>query len=295
MTAKLHYLNSLKNYLRLDAAIKSSVLEEFCAHFEDRSRELMESGLSEEEATKTAAQFLGSPRFIARQMYEVYSQGSWRQALFAALPHFLIASLFALSCWQSTAWLLAILIAVICVAIYGWCRGKPAWLFPWLGYCLVPVVVVGTLLIYLPGGWAWLAAIAYVPLALFVLVSVIRQIIKRDWLFVSLMLLPIPMVLGWILALGIGAKFPWYEHVYEAAPWIALSFAVLAITVAMFIRIKQRWAKAGSLLIPEVLVLVIVALATRNAIGFWYWLFLVLLSLLLLLSPALLERKIKED
>ena len=271
------------------------MLQELSAHFEDRSRELVESGLSEEEADEIAAQFLGSPKFIAQQIYEVYSQGSWRQALFAALPHFLIASLFALSCWQSITWLLAILFVVICVVIYGWCHGKPAWLFPWLGYCLVPVVVVGTLLIYLPSGWAWLAAAAYAPLALFVLVLVTKQTIMRDWLFASLMLLPLPVVLGWILALGVGVRFPWYEYLYEAAPWIALSFVVLAITVATFIRIKQRWAKAGSLLIPEVSVLAIVALITRNSVGFWLWLFLILVSLFLLLSPALLERKIRKN
>ena len=294
MTTKLNYLNSLKGYLRLDSTIENDVVRELHAHLEDKSQELREFGLSEEEATETAVQFLGSPRLVAQQMYEVYSQGSWRQTFFAALPHFLIASLFALHCWQSTIWLLAILVAVISAVIYGWCHGKPAWLFPWLGYCLIPVVAVGTLLIYLPGGWVWLAATAYVPLALFVLVSVTKQTIKQDWLFASLMLLPIPIVLSWILALGIGDRFLWYEHLYEAAPWIALSFAVLAITVATFIRIRQRWAKAGALLTPEIIVLVIVASAGKNAISFWGWLLLILLSLFLLLGPALLERKISE-
>lgn len=290
----MDYLNSLKDCLRLDSTTESDVVRELHAHLEDKSQELREFGLSEEEATETAVQFLGSPRLVAQQMYEVYSQGSWRQTFFAALPHFLIASLFALHCWQSTIWLSAILVAVISAVIYGWCHGRPAWLFPWLGYCLIPVVAVGFLLIYLPGGWAWLAATAYVPLALFVIVSVTKQTIKQDWLFASLMLLPIPIVLSWILALGIGDRLLWYEYLYEAAPWIALSFAVLAVTVATFIRIRQRWAKAGALLTPEIIVLVIVASAGKNAISFWGWLLLILLSLFLLLGPALLERKISE-
>ena len=293
MSAKLNYLDNLKDYLRLDPTTASDVVRELDAHLEDKSQELRESGFSKEEATETAVQFLGSPRLVARQMYEVYSQGSWRQALFAALPHFLIASLFALHCWHSTTWLLAILVAVISVVIYGWCHGKPAWLFPWLGYCLIPVLAVGTLLIFLPGGWAWLATAAYVPLALLVLVSVTKQTVKRDWLFASLMLLPIPIVLSWILALGIKDGLLRYEHVYDTSPWIALSFAVLAVTAATFIRIRQRWAKAGALLIPQILLLLIVASSGKYAVSFWAWLLLILLCLFLLVGPALLERKIR--
>jgi hypothetical protein len=293
MTAKLSYLDDLKDYLRIDPATESDVVRELDAHLEDKSQELKESGFSEEEATETAVQFLGSPRLIARQMYEVYSQGSWRQALFAALPHFLIASLFALHWWHSTTWLLALLAAVIGAVIYGWCHGKPAWLFPWLGYCLIPVLAVGTLLIYLPGNWAWLAAIAYVPLALLALVSVTKQTIKRDWLFASLMLLPIPIVLSWILALGIKDGLLQYEHIHHTSPWIALSFAVLAVTAATFVRIRQRWAKAGALVTPQILLLLAVALTGKYAVSFWAWLLLVILSLFLLVGPALLERKIR--
>ncbi len=219
-----NYLDNVRDCLRLDSTTKSDVVRELDTHLEDKTHELEESGLSEEEATKTAAQLLGSPRLVAQQMYEVYSQGSWRQALFAALPHFLIASLFALHWWQSPIWLSAVLVAVISAVIYGWCRGKPAWLFPWLGYCLIPVVTVGILLIYLPGGWTWLAATAYVPLALIAVVSVTRQTVKRDWLFASLMLLPIPIVLGWILALGTGHEPQWYEHLYEACPVYCFHF-----------------------------------------------------------------------
>src|SRR4030042_1474619 len=80
--------------------------------------------------------------------YDVYSQGSWRQAFFAALPHLLVAALFAMRCWKNTFWLIGMLIAIAGSVIYGWCRGKPAWLFPWLGYCLIPVMAGGILLIY---------------------------------------------------------------------------------------------------------------------------------------------------
>ena len=294
MTIDSTYLNSLKKYLRLDPACESNVIRELQTHLEDKSHELREFGLSEEEATKTAARSLGSPQLIAKQIYEVYSQGSWRQASFAALPHLLIALLFALHCWHSTIWLLAILTTVTLTAIYGWCHGKPTWLFPWLGCCFIPVLIVGVLLIYLPGGWAWFAVVAYVPLPLFVIIQVTKQIIKLDWLCASLMLLPVPIVLGWTLVIVMGNGLLGFEQIYEAAPWIALSFVVLAVTVMTFIRIKQRWIKTGTLLVPEALVLLMVSLGIKNAISFWGWLFIILLSLLFLLLPALLEHKIRQ-
>lgn len=294
MPTKLNYTDSLKDYLRLDTTIEGNVVRELNAHLEDKSHELIESGLSEEEATATAAKLLGSPRIVAKQMYEVYSQGSWRQALFAALPHLLVAALFAMHFWQNTFWLVGMLGAITGAVIYGWCHGKPAWLFPWLGYCLIPVIAVGILLIYLPGGWVWFAATAYVPLALLVIFSVTKQTIRKDWLFASLMLLPIPIVLSWMLALELEDKLIWQEQLFEFASLIALSFAVLALTVATFIRIRQRWAKVGALLTLEVLTLVMIGLGGKSAIGFGGWLILALLALLLLLGPALLERKIRE-
>lgn len=296
MTTKLsYYLNNFKAYLRLNPTTKNDVIRELYTHLEDRSQELKESGLSEEEATETAAQFFGSPQLIARQIYEVYSQGSWRQAFFAALPHFLIALLFALRWWQHAAWLAIILIAVIGVVIYGWEHGKPAWLFPWLGYYLMPVIIAGVLLIYLPGSWAWFAAFVYIPLALLALISVVKQTARWDWLYVSLMLLPIPIALSWILGLGVGNSFLEYDkQLYGAAPWIALSFLTLAVTAVTFIRVKRRWVKAGALLTPEILILIVVAIASRSAIGFLGWLVLILLSLLLLISPAVLEQKTGE-
>jgi hypothetical protein len=294
MPTKLNYTDSLKDYLRLDPTIEGNVVRELNTHLEDKSHELIESGLSEEEATATAAKLLGSPRIVSKQMYEVYSQGSWRQALFAALPHLLVAALFAMHFWQNTFWLVGMLGAITGAVIYGWWHGKPAWLFPWLGYCLIPVIAVGILLIYLPGGWVWFAATAYVPLALLVIFSVTKQTIRKDWLFASLMLLPIPIVLGWMLALELEDKLIWQEQLFEFASLIALSFAVLALTVVTFIRIRQRWAKVGALLTLEVLTLVMIGLGGKSAIGFGGWLILALLALLLLLGPALLERKIRE-
>lgn len=289
----MNYLDGLKNYLRLDSAIKDDFIRELRGHLEDRSGELRESGMSEEEASAAAVKFLGSPRILAQQIYEVYSQGSWRETLFAILPHFLTASLFALRWWSNPIWLGIIVAAVVVTVIYGWCRGKPTWLFSWLGYLLIPVVAAGVMLLYLPGGWVWLATLVYIPLAIFILVVVARRILKIDWLFVSLMLLPVPIVLGWVMVLSTNDTFLGPELVYEAASWIALSFAALALAVATFIRVRQRWLKAGALMVCATMVLAVMALGSNNALSLWAWLLLSLLALSHLFVPALLERKVR--
>ena len=289
----MNYLDSLRNYLRLDSVVKDEFIRELGGHLEDKTRELREAGMSEEEAYVTAIKFLGSPRILAQQIYEVYSQGSWRETLFAVLPHFLTASLFALRWWSNPLWLGLIVVGVIATVIYGWCHGKPMWLFSWLAYLLIPVVAAGVMLLYLPGGWVWLAAFVYVPLAVFILVLVARQILKIDWLFVSLMLMPIPIVLGWVMALNTSDTFLDSERVQKAAVWIAFSFALLTLSVATFIRVRQRWLKAGALLVCATVVLAVVALISNNALSLWAWLLLSLLALSHLFVPALLERGIR--
>lgn len=280
--------------MRLAPAIKNDLIRELRAHFEDKIGELREAGLPESDASEATVRLMGSPQLIAQQIYEVYSQGSWRQTLFAILPHFLTASLFVLRWWANPVWLLVILSVVIAVVIYGWCHGKPAWLFSWLGYLLIPVVAAGVMLLYLPGGWAWVATLVYVPAAVFVLVVVAKQILKIDWLFVSLMLAPLPIVLGWVVVLSTVDTFLGSELVYEAASWIALSFAVLALAVATFIRAGRRWIKAIAILICSAMVLFVAALVgSNNSVSLWVWLFLSLLALLHFFGPALLERKIR--
>jgi hypothetical protein len=283
----LNYLNSLKEYLKLDPRTKDEVIRELEGHIEDRVSELEESGLSEKEARESIVQILGPPKLVAQQIYEVYSQGSWRQSFFAALPHFLIAILFAMQWWHQTFWIATTILLVISTIIYGWCHGRPTWLFPWLGYLLVPVIVIGVLFIYLPGNWTTFAVLAYLPLALFLIVMVARQTLKQDWLFLSLMLLPLPIVLGWAVALNINNPYIVLEQMDETAHWIALSFAALALTVAVFIRLRKRWLKTGALLIPVLLILLLVAIDKSNSMGFLGWFLLTLLTIFIILGPAL--------
>ncbi|MBE0430452.1 MAG: hypothetical protein IBX67_01350 [Dehalococcoidia bacterium] len=296
MTANAsHYLNRFKAYLRIDQSIREDAALELYSHLQDKTQELEDSGLSSEEASKLAMQSLGSPELIAQQIYDTHAQGSWKEAFFSALPHFLVAFLFAsYYYWHSVISLSIILSLTVGAAIYGWHRGKPVWLFPWLGYFLMPVVVTGILLLSLPQGWGWIAALIYIPLAVFVLVYILRQTARRDWLYASLMLAPMPVLFGWFLSLGAGNEFlasdMWIASLHAKSPWIVISFIALAAATIGFIRLKSRRHKILSLLTPPVVILLSVALISRASIEPLGW-FILLFSLFAFAMPVWMQTR----
>lgn len=290
-----HYLESIRDHLRLDPSEVREVISELETHIEDRVQELEAAGLSEEEATKTCLGLLGSAEAIARQIYEAHSQGSWKQALFAAMPHLLFGLLFALNWWQHAGWLSIALLLILGTTIYGWCHGKPTWVFPWLGYSLLPVAVVGLLLPYLPQGWVWVAIPFYIPLASWWVYYLIDQTVRKDWLFTSVMLLPIPIVAGWVLAVERGGKLTEYslQLAYDFAPWIALSFLALALTITAFFRLRQRSFRVATLIISGFLTLSMVGNYGEGRLSLAAFLVLILAMWGLFLIPALLERRLR--
>jgi len=297
VTALSHYLDSVRENLKLDSSTEQEVIQELAAHIEDEVQELKDSGLSEEEAANTCLTLMGSAKTLARQIYESHSQGSWTQALFAAMPHLLFGLLFALSWWQGIIGLLAVLVVVLSVVVYGWWRGKPSWLFSWLGYSLLPVVFAGLLLLYLPAGWAWIAILVYIPMALWLVCSFTLKTIKRDWLYSSLMLLPLPIIIGWFLAVEPVDKMPayWLQRLQEFAPWIGLTFLSLGVAVTTFIRLRKRWLRMSVLIMSGLITLTMIAYYTEGRLSVPAFLALIIVMLILLLSPALVERTLKHS
>ncbi len=287
------YLNDVRENLRLDPQSEREILTELETHAEDRFQEMKDAGLSDEEAARTCVGLLGSARMVARQVYEAHSQGTWRQALLAAMPHLFFALVFALK-WWDTAWLPVLLGAIAVIAIYGWSHGRPSWLFPWLGYSLLPVVTAGILLLYLPTGWAWVTILLYVPAVLWLLCYITIRSIKKDWLYGALMLAPAPSVVGWLLAARVEDRVAGFNvaHLSGFAPLVGLSFVVLAVSVVLFVRLKQRRLKVISLVASSVLPLGLFAFAS-GGVGFPVILALLLLLLLSLLAPAFLDRRLK--
>jgi hypothetical protein len=294
VTGKLDsYLKDIRQNLRLDAASEQEIISELETHAEERLLEMKDAGLSDEEAADECLGLLGSARLVARQIYEAHSQGTWRQALLAALPHLFFALLCALK-WWNIGWLPVALGVAIGIAVYGWCHGKPTWLFPWLGYSLLPVLITGLLLLYLPIGWAWVTILLYVPLVLLLLSYIAIRVINSDWLYSALMLLPIPSLVGWFVAARMEDKLGGFnlKQFNEFAPWIGLSFLVLAITVAIFFRTRQRRLRLIVLSVSGVLTLTIVAFA--GTIGLPAMLALLLLTFVLLLAPAFLDHWMRQ-
>ena len=296
-TALNHYLEIIRNNLRIDLAEEKEVISELETHIEDKLQELKECGFSEEEAERTCLGLLGSAEVIARQIYEAHSQGSWEQAFLAAMPHLLFAALFALNWWHHIGWLSIILVMVIGTSIYGWWHGKPTWVFPWLGYLLIPVATFGLILLYLPKEWSLLTIPFYFLFALWWLFCIVAQTAKRDWLFSSLMLLPVPIIIGWFLTLVPDAKITaqTMERVNYFAPWIALSFLILALTIAAFIRLRQRWLRIALLIISGLLTLTIVVYYVGGKLDVQTFAGLILVMWGLFLVPPLLERWLRKS
>ena len=297
IAALSQYLDSIRDNIRLDLESEREVIDELQTHIEDKLEEMKDAGLSEEEAASTCIALLGSAKLVARQIYEAHSQGTWKQALLASMPHLLFALVFALNWWQGIVWLVIILGLVLCTAVYGWGRGKPMWLFPWLGYSLLPVVVAGLFLLYLPRGWSWLAVLVYIPLALWLVCSVAIQTMKRDWLYSTLMLLPLPIIIGWFLAVGYEGQFLELslERIHYFSPWIGLSFLILAVTAAAFIRLRQRWLRVALLLMSGPLTLIMVVCYAEGRLSLSAFSVLTLIMMGLLVTPALVERRMRRS
>jgi hypothetical protein len=293
MTSELiQYLTKIKYGARVPDSAEPGVLGELEAHIEDRLEELTGAGLSEEEALRTCLGQMGSTREVARQIYEAYSQGSWTQVLLASLPHLLFGLLFVLNWWHYAGWLTLVLLLVLATTVYAWWHGKPAWIFSWLGYTMLPVLGVGLALLYLPAGWSLLTLPVYFPLALWWLFRIIVQTQKRDWLFSSLALLPLPIVVGWFLAVSPSGKFTAasLERINFYAPWIGLSFLALALTIAAFIRLRQRWLRIGLMAASGLSTLTLVVSYSTGRLNTVTFFGLMLVMWGVLLVPPLLER-----
>ena len=288
------YLQSLKEHLRLDPASETEVIRELEAHVEDSCQEMQNAGLPEDEALARCLKLLGPAKNVARQMYESHNQGTWRQALLAAAPHLFFATMFALKWWMGISWLPIMFAVILCIGLYGWFHGKPSWLFPWLSYSLFPVVAAGVSLLYLPAAWSWVTLALYIPLVLWLLSFITIKFIRRDWIYSALMLLPASAFVGWFMAAGQKSSFPGLkiDFMYNFAPWTGLTFMVLAISVASFIRLRQRWLRITALIISGVVISTLTILAV-DGLGLVAFLGLVLLILSFLLVPAFVERKVR--
>ena len=295
LTALNHYLETIRNNLSLDLSEEREIISELETHIEDSVEEMEKAGLSEEETTEKCLGILGSAKLVAHQLYEAHSQGSWKQALLASSPHLLFGLLFALNWWHHAFWLSAMLVLTFGATLYGWLHGKPTWVFSWLGYSLLPILIAGICLRYLPLAWSLWVIPFYFLLALWWLGYIVVQTLKRDWLFSSLMLLPIPAIIGWFLVVAPEGRVSEYsiQCLYDFTPWIALTFMALSLTIIAFIRLRKRWLKTAFLAISGLLTLGMVAYYAEGRLSLPAFLVLIVLMWVFFLVPPLLKHRIR--
>lgn len=296
------FLNNVRSHLKLDPSSEKEILCELYTHFEDRVEELEGSGLTEEEATRVASREFGPSKKVADELYEVHSISNWPQAIMAALPHVLFAVLFAFHQWTNAFWLSMIISSVFGAVVYGWKHNKPTWFFTWMGYALMPLIVVGLLLLDKAIGagsvadswWLWAAVVVYFAIVAAICTIILAHIWRRDWLLGSLTVLPFLAVIGWVLtdrwAGGLMQNDGSLLRGLES--WVALSFLALAGVVIIFTRLKKRWLRVGVLLVAGLVILTIMASASGGNIGLANLLVLVIIALAIILGPALIDRRL---
>ena len=304
-----NYLNSLARRLHLDPHREREILEELQAHIEDKAAEKEAEGLDREAALASAVEEMGAPRSVASRMYAVHSTGVWRDVLLAIVPHFLLASLFALHLWSHYFLVSLLLVCIAFVTWRNWRAGRPSqWSYTWMGYTLAAPALSWLLsLITLGyGGWTllttgklpfnvvlFLLLIGYVPFSMWIVFNVVSKIAKRDWLLVSLTALPFPFLTSWVLFLNWSGGL-WREQaerMQQTDTAQAFIFLALAITTAVFLKVGPRVLRIGLLVLITSILIVITALSLPVDLGFVAVGLMILASLAFLLSPAVLEAK----
>ncbi len=270
----IEYVSYLCSSVRVDSRTRHSIDREIRAHLQDHAEVLKNSGVDDDEANREAIESFGNPGELARDLLLVHSQGTWRDSFLTSLPHLLVALLLTAYYAQSIACMVALLLAA------GWgihqtvARKAPPWSFSWMGYCLVPVVLVVFFLLGATNWWTVLG-MAYIPCAALVVVYVVRQTASRDSLYVTLMLSPWVVITAWFMATHSFSQL----QTGQLNPPVLLtfgrelvgSFVALAIASFVFARVQPRWGKALALILPLAIVLVFVSLRCCGGISFYGW------------------------
>lgn len=306
-----NYLHALARRLHLDFAEKDEIIQELEAHLEDKAAELETQGIDHDAAVARAVQEMGAPDAVARGMYEVHSPGVWRDVILATIPHFLLASLFALHLWSHYFLVSLLLIAIAFVTWRNWRAGSPSkWSYSWMGYSLAAPALSWLLSLTTLGYGAWtllttgqlpfnvvlfFLLIGYVPFSMWIMANVIFKMVKRDWLLASLTALPFPFLTSWILFLNWQGGL-WSEHaerMQDSDTARAFIFVAMAVTTAVFLKVGPRLLRIGLLTVSTSILVIITAASLPVSLGALAVILMIVASLAFLLSPAMLESKME--
>jgi hypothetical protein len=306
-----NYLHALARRLHLDPAEKDEIIQELEAHLEDKAAELETQGIDHDAAVARAVQEMGAPNAVARGMYEVHSPGVWRDVILATIPHFLLASLFALHLWSHYFLVSLLLIAIAFVTWRNWRAGSPSkWSYSWMGYSLAAPALSWLLSLTTLGYGAWtllttgqlpfnvvlfFLLIGYVPFSMWIMANVIFKMVKRDWLLASLTALPFPFLTSWILFLNWQGGL-WSEHaerMQDSDTARTFIFVAMAVTTAVFLKVGPRLLRIGLLTVSTSILVIITAASLPVSLDALAVILMIVASLAFLLSPAMLESKME--
>ncbi|MBN1855413.1 MAG: hypothetical protein JW846_00485 [Dehalococcoidia bacterium] len=285
------YVSALTDSLRIDSRVRDAIDKEIRTHLEDHRNALIRSGLTEEEANDAAINSFGDGRLIAHDLLNIHSKGKWQDAFLTALPHMVVAMLLTACFRYGAVWGAAFLLATVVGVYHLVSRRAPSWSFSWLGYCLLPFMLLALLLLDVTKWWTILG-IAYIPCAIVLILYVVKLTASRDVLYVSLMLAPWVVIFAWCTATdslvnlqtGNVNSYALQDHARD----LVGSFVVLAISSVAFTRIGARWGKALALIIPMGFVFTYVTLRCWTSLSLWGWIASAL-ALVLISAPTLRE------
>jgi len=300
------YLNQIRSNLHLDPNTENKVIGELETYFEDKVEELQIEGFTEADATKRAIYSFGRPRRVAKLFYEAHSRGSWLEALLAAQPALLGAGLFATHLWSKPAALITAFSLLLMVTLLGWLKGKPNWLFPWIGCTFAPVLAV----VFLSRNFVYrsiyklvigsgvsaehvrlLLFLGLYGVAFWIVLAVVPRILRRDWLLVSFMLLPLPLLGIWIAAIDSVGQVLFIRGltVHQWDRSMVLALLLLSLSAALFMRLRQRLSKIATLLVIGMGSTIIAGWSMLGANNFFNLLLLSSIPVFTVLIPAVLE------
>ena len=305
------YLVEVRSHLHLDPPTERRMISELTTHFDEKVGDLEAQGLSEGEAVRSALSSFGEARSIARLLYEAHSRGSWTDALIGCQPHLIVAALFVTHVWRMPLLLGTAFAAIVVIALLAWRNGSANWVYSWMGYAAVPLVFVvcylsldplsRTVWFFLSGQGVpapfWHLGLLGVLdlLALWLIAATAIAVARRDWLLLSLMLLPLPVVGLWLITVtqsagvlvdalrGLETRF----SRWDAA--MGYVFAVLGVATALFVRLRQRALKVAAVIAVGIIGGAAAARTLWGDLGLFRTLAIALCLLLFLTVPLLIR------
>jgi hypothetical protein len=227
-------------------------------------------------------------------------------ALLAAQPALLGAGLFATHLWSEGLALIPSFSLLLFVTLLGWVKGKPNWLYPWIGFAFAPVLAVvflsrnfvyqsiygivigsgvssenGTLLLFL----------GLYGVAFWIVLAVVSRVLQRDWLLVSYMLLPLPLLGIWITAIDSVGQFL-FDFRLPVHQWdrnMVIALLLLGLSAALFSRLRQRLSRIAVLLVIGMGSTLIAGWSVLGANNFFNLLLICAIPVSTVLIPAALQ------